>query len=711
MIAQAAEAAPDHASSLVMHRGAARKWALVLGGIALAMTGLGSLVWTWKAARTPGQGADDMAGILSYGLGAVALVIGTWLSGIGYRGDRRDAADSVELATVADDLRTRVRHQWESEAQVWDLHAPKPLPVSWHPAQANLVDSWPTIVETAKGWPDHESAAATAWASRPAELAGSLNDITDVFRSRIPTRRLVILGQPGAGKSMLLIRLVLALASSSSTGAVPVLFSLATWNPTEEGFYAWMARRLARDYVWLAGPAPRLHSEATRAEALIQARLILPILDGFDEIPPALRPAALKCISEELKPGQGLILASRLNEFRNALGRGAAKLSGAAGIELKQIRAEEAAAYLTETSSRARWEPVISRLGTRKPVGRALSTPLMLFLARTIYNPRPGEQTSALPNPSELCDRRRLPTQDAVEEYLFDAYIPAAYRPPNPWSAQAEDAMVYLAQHLQRNLQGTPDLAWWQLHRSMPEMALILLAAGVVATLDAYWMALRISHIMAVFLAGFMFLVFNCSLLWMVRRINREEPKPVKVHWSPNPLALVPGMVWGLLINHFSANPFAGVAGGIVVSLPFMFRARPEELATAVGPTLLLQRDRHMSILQVLKFVLIASPLMAGAAHFGWDAYPVSASWAFATAPLAGTATAISAVMHHNSWARFAAVRHYLWLRRRLPRRLLPFLADAHANRGVLRQVGAVYQFRHIGLQQRLASRVRNGVR
>jgi hypothetical protein len=34
----------------------------------------------------------------------------------------------------------------------------------------------------------------------------------------------------------------------------------------------------------------------------------------------------------------------------------------------------------------------------------------------------------------------------------------------------------------------------------------------------------------------------------------------------------------------------------------------------------------------------------------------------------------------------------------------MAFLHDAHANRGVLRQVGAVYQFRHLKLQHRMAS-------
>jgi hypothetical protein len=43
----------------------------------------------------------------------------------------------------------------------------------------------------------------------------------------------------------------------------------------------------------------------------------------------------------------------------------------------------------------------------------------------------------------------------------------------------------------------------------------------------------------------------------------------------------------------------------------------------------------------------------------------------------------------------------------RLPWRPMSFLADAH-QRGVLRQAGAVYQFRHIELQHRLANRDAN---
>ena len=54
-------------------------------------------------------------------------------------------------------------------------------------------------------------------------------------------------------------------------------------------------------------------------------------------------------------------------------------------------------------------------------------------------------------------------------------------------------------------------------------------------------------------------------------------------------------------------------------------------------------------------------------------------------------------------WTTYKIARTWLALRHRLPWRLMAFLEDAH-KRGVLRQAGADYQFRHIELQHRLAS-------
>lgn len=57
-----------------------------------------------------------------------------------------------------------------------------------------------------------------------------------------------------------------------------------------------------------------------------------------------------------------------------------------------------------------------------------------------------------------------------------------------------------------------------------------------------------------------------------------------------------------------------------------------------------------------------------------------------------------------SAWGRFLTARVWFGLTGRLPSRLLAFLKDAYA-RGVLRQTGALYQFRHPRLQERLSAR------
>src|SRR5439155_16138794 len=54
-----------------------------------------------------------------------------------------------------------------------------------------------------------------------------------------------------------------------------------------------------------------------------------------------------------------------------------------------------------------------------------------------------------------------------------------------------------------------------------------------------------------------------------------------------------------------------------------------------------------------------------------------------------------------SPWLSYTIARLWLASRQRLPWRLIHFLEDAH-RRGVLRQAGPIYQFRHIRLQTHL---------
>lgn len=56
----------------------------------------------------------------------------------------------------------------------------------------------------------------------------------------------------------------------------------------------------------------------------------------------------------------------------------------------------------------------------------------------------------------------------------------------------------------------------------------------------------------------------------------------------------------------------------------------------------------------------------------------------------------------HHAWVAYTAATYRLAWDRRLPRRLMPFLDDAH-RLGLLRAVGPYYQFRHAEFQDHLA--------
>jgi len=154
---------------------------------------------------------------------AVSLGLPTlWVTWAAYRGPRTDgSASGLSLAQFADQLAIAVGGQWNAEAAIRRLNDPYPLPVSWAAADASLTEAWDSLVKLASsgaGWP---APSAGIWAAGPDGLEGEGGELAEVL-ARVPTGRLVVLGEPGAGKTMLMVRLVLdLLARRAEGGPVP----------------------------------------------------------------------------------------------------------------------------------------------------------------------------------------------------------------------------------------------------------------------------------------------------------------------------------------------------------------------------------------------------------------------------------------------------------------------------------------------------------
>ena len=254
-----------------------------------------------------------------------------------------------------------------------------------------------------------------------------------------------------------MVRLVLELlARREPGGPVPILATVASWNPAKQGLRGWLGDRLLIDHPALANPPPADRTEPTQAAALLASGLILPILDGLDEIPEKVRGPSISKIHDAIRPGQRVVVTCRSNEYRQAVRPedDHEATFRAAAVQLRPLDADGVRIYLYDDAAgpvaKARWQPVFRLLGTETPVGQALTTPLMVGLARAIYNPRPGELAATVRDPTELCG---LADRAAVEAHLFDAFVSAAYRPSggSRWTVgQAETWLVFLARHLER---------------------------------------------------------------------------------------------------------------------------------------------------------------------------------------------------------------------------------------------------------------------
>ncbi|MFI0976187.1 hypothetical protein ACH4SP_04055 [Streptomyces sp. NPDC021093] len=396
------------------------------------------------------------------------------------------------LASRADDLATAVHGLWEKESLRRMLGDPAPLSVRWEPVDPGLVQGWPDLVALARtgaGWPGPPGGGS--WADGPGGLAGE-GRLADVI-GRVPTGRLVVLGERGAGKTILLVRLVLDLIARRTPGApVPVLFSLSSWDPVHQDLRTWLEQRLTVDFTGLNRKVPgRLHGRRTVARALLDEGFVFTLLDGFDELPAGVRGLAVGRVNDALRGGQGLVLASRSAEFRAAVrpsgGIHEVEVAGAAGVELRPLRIEQVAAHLRSTAGgptgAARWDEVLAviRADSACPVARTLNTPLMVCMARVIYNPRPGEALSGLPRrPAELLQETFRTPRD-VREHLLDGFVPAAYRLEPGAAERALRWLTFLARDLGERLGGSTDLGWWRLAGAAPRVLSGLLV-GAVAT-------------------------------------------------------------------------------------------------------------------------------------------------------------------------------------------------------------------------------------
>ena len=165
------------------------------------------------------------------------------------------------------------------------------------------------------GSPNLDLAPASAFAYFQKAIKPESAGIMEVFAATQGS--LLILGEPGAGKTIWLLRLVDALLrrrehEPSSPLPAPVVLPLYSWR-REANLLVWMSRELARRY----GLSQKM------AQHLLATGALLPCLDGLDEVPLPFRGGCIAAINDYLRvaPFMQCVVSCRSADYQANLPR------------------------------------------------------------------------------------------------------------------------------------------------------------------------------------------------------------------------------------------------------------------------------------------------------------------------------------------------------------------------------------------------------
>src|SRR5918992_110480 len=545
-----------------------KQWATALTGLAAGATVIA------LAARSPaGLEAAAKASAMIAGLTPLAVGVILWAR----RSSMAPASSTPDQVSAAQRLLAdQVLAQWQKEIIVRRLDDPAPLVVRWRFTELDVVDHTEHITRSAP-----LRSLISRGRPRFSGRTDRIGELTNEFRD-LARRRLVILGEPGMGKTTLAVLLLRELLErAAQEDPVPVLLSMSGWDPDDESLDEWVARRLAADYPVLR--AATFGPDAPRS--LTIQRRILPILDGLDELPKEIRPRVLLRLNEAA--ADPLVLTCRTREYEEIVAApGGDVLTGGGGLEACPRAPAGAAAHISPRpppGADGGWPDLLSALKRRKnsPLVKAMNTPLALWLLRQVYM-----ETRA--NATVLFDRRRFPDPERVIEHLLDHLVDALFRADgkhriHPKSvrdpAVAKTGLTFLARHL--NTIGTRDFAWWQLRSAAPrstKMVTGLIASLTPALVFGIFTALTAGPANALIVGPIFGLLFG-----LVSGIAARLTVDLVLALVAGILAVIAGR-YAWLQGILAAALTMGTAGAILIAVVIAVAVRGSGLTPAYGP-------------------------------------------------------------------------------------------------------------------------------
>ena len=505
--------------------------------------------------------------------------------------------------------------------------------------------------------------------------------VIEVFTREDVAGRLLILGEPGSGKTITLLQLadeLIKRIEQDSTAKVPVIFELSTWKSDKQSLEQWFVAELKDIY----------YIEEKVSQRWLENNQILPLLDGLDELGLPRQRLAIQAINQDLQQNisRRLVVCCRWEEYR----RGNKKLNELHGAYYLQPPSDSVIRnYLQSFGQQQLWSKIDSN-----PLMKELAQkPLFLNLMIPAFK---GE---------EILSEEKL-----FEDYIAwqldpDNHDPRKYPQGVPYTE--EDTKHWLS-YLARNLEADS------------------LTVFLIEKMQSYWLrpgwerlAFRLIFglIFGLIVGGILGLIIGGILGLMIWDFNKYEIKASafisswqEVNKKRSEIierlikrlihvliyGLIGGLFYGVIFGNLIYGLIYGLIGGLIVGgILGLINGLKTEIETREIPNQGIQEAWKNSLIIPFfsfPFCVLILPLtsLATGVTFHW-AGPICLGLALAMV--------IGLFTGGQDWIQHLALRLILRLRRKIPGDYSRFLNYA-AERRLLQKTGGQYRFLHDSLRK-----------
>ena len=255
-------------------------------------------------------------------------------------------------------------------------------------------------------------------------------NVSQVFHQMGEGRTLLILGEPGAGKTITLLRLakdLVARTEQDMSQPIPVVLNLSSWVIKQMAIANWLVEELNSKY----------QVSKDLGTTWINNQQLVLLLDGLDEVKAECREACVRALNQFVQNyGQTeIVICSRLQDYE-AL---STRLQLQAALYIQSLQPDQIDQYLEQAGEPLQVLKILLR--QNETLQELARSPLMLSVMSLAYQRKTPEEIPHAGSMQEICQQ------------LFDAYIQQMLRRRQGGRYSEAQTVHWLTQLAQRLVQ------------------------------------------------------------------------------------------------------------------------------------------------------------------------------------------------------------------------------------------------------------------